>query len=73
MEIFNLLFSLNRIIQVGAIVLSFLFIVLTIQSYANIILATKTLSTKRNTAIVMVSALLIIVSVLLFILGFVIL
>jgi len=73
MEIFNLLFSLNRIIQVGAIVLSFLFIVLTIQSYANIILATKTLSTKRNTAIVMVSTLLIIVSVLLFILGFVIL
>lgn len=73
MELINSLFTLNRLIQVGALVFSFLFIVLTIQMYANIVQATKTVSTKRNTAIVMISALLIVISVLLFILGFVIL
>lgn len=73
MELINSLFTLNRLIQIGALVFSFLFIVLTIQSYANIVQATKTVSTKRNTGIVMVSALLIVISVLLFVLGFVIL
>lgn len=73
MELIDNLFTLNRVIQIGALVFSFLFIVLTIQMYANIVQATKTVSTKRNTGIVILSGSLIIISVVLFILGFVIL
>lgn len=73
MELIDNLFTLNRVIQIGALVFSFLFIVLTIQMYANIVQATKTVSTKRNTGIVVLSGSLIIISVVLFILGFVIL
>lgn len=73
MELIDNLFTLNRVIQIGALVFSFLFIVLTIQMYANIVQATKTVSTKRNTGIVILSGSIIIISVVLFILGFVIL
>lgn len=73
MELIENIFTLNRVIQIGGLVFSFLFIVLTIQIYANIVQASKTVSTKRNTGIVMISGLLVVISVVLFILGFVIL
>jgi len=73
MDLLNNLFTLNNIIKVGALVFSFLFIVLTIQIYANTIQASKTVSTKRNTGIVVISLFLVIMSIVLFILGFAIL
>lgn len=73
MELLANFFTLRRIFQVGALVFSFLFIIFSIQIYANINQIAKTVVTKRNGAIVFISLLLIIVSILLFILGFVIL
>jgi len=73
MELLNNFFTFQKIFQIGAIVFSFLFIVLTVQMYANISQEVKTVVTKRNTFFVFVSLLLVIISVLLFILGFVIL
>jgi len=73
MEIVNDFFTLQRIFQAGALVFSFLFIVFSIQIYANINQIAKTVVTQRNGAIIFISSLLMIISILLFILGFVIL
>jgi hypothetical protein len=73
MEIVNTIFTFERIFQVGALVFSFLFIIFSIQIYANIKQIAKTVVTKRNGAILLITSLLMIISILLFILGFVIL
>ncbi|MFH0773707.1 MAG: hypothetical protein V1922_05355 [bacterium] len=73
MQLLSNFFTFQKLFQVGAIVLSFLSLVLTIQMYANISQVVKTVVTKRNKAFVLISALIIVISVLLFILGFVIL
>ena len=73
MELLANFFTLQRIFQVGALVFSFLFIIFSIQIYANINQIAKTVVTKRNGTIVFISSLLIIISILLFILSFVIL
>lgn len=73
MELLANFFTLQRIFQVGALVFSFLFLIFSIQIYANINQIAKTVVTKRNGTIVFISSLLIIISILLFILGFVIL
>lgn len=66
-------FTLQKILKAGALVFSFLFIILSIQVFANITQIAKTVVTKRNGAIIFISSFLIIVSVLLFIFGFLIL
>jgi len=73
MELLNNFFTFQKIFQIAAVVFSFLFLVLTIQMYANIVKVVKTVVTKRNTAFVFISLILIVISILLFILGFVIL
>jgi len=73
MRLLNDFFTFQKIFQIGAIVFSFLFLVLTIQMYANISAVVKTVVTKRNHFFVFISFILVIVSILLFILGFVIL
>lgn len=73
MDLINNFFTFERIFQAGGIIFSFLFIVFSIQIYANISQIAKTVVTKRNQAIIFITSLLIGVSVLLFILGFVIL
>jgi len=73
MEILSEFFTFQKIFQVGAIIFSFLFMVLTIQMYANIKQEVKTVVTRRNTLFIFISTLLVVISILLFILGFVIL
>ena len=73
MDLINSIFTLNKMFQIGAIVFSFLFVVLTIQMYANVREVVRTVVTSRNHMFVLVTAILIAISVLLFILGFVIL
>ena len=73
MDLINSIFTLNKMFQIGAIVFSFLFVVLTIQMFANVREVVRTVRTSRNHMFVLVTAILIAISVLLFILGFVIL
>ena len=67
------LFTFHIVFKIGALVFSFLFLVLTIQMFANISEVAKTVVTKRNTAFIFITGLLVVISILLFILGFVIL
>ena len=73
MEILNSFFTFRKIFQIGGIVFSFLFIVLTIQMFASISQVAKSVLTRGNSLFIFVSLFLIIISVILFILGFVIL
>ncbi|OIO75193.1 MAG: hypothetical protein AUJ85_03795 [Elusimicrobia bacterium CG1_02_37_114] len=66
MEILNTLFTVQRIIQIGGAVFSFLFIVLTIQMYVQVRSVSKTVRTRRNGYIQMISFILVIISILLF-------
>ncbi len=73
MDILINFFTFQNIFKAGAIVFSFLFIVLTIQMYANVSRISKTVVTKRNGVFITITLFLIFISILLFILGFVIL
>jgi len=73
MELINNIFTFDKVFQIGAIVFSFLFLVLTIQMFANIKQVVKTVVTTRNHMFVFISGILVVISLLLFFLGFVIL
>ena len=73
MKQLNDFFTFKHVFQTGAIVFSFLFIVITIQMYADVSRVVRTVVTKRNHAFIFTALILIITSILLFILGFVIL
>ncbi|MCX6732874.1 MAG: hypothetical protein NTV98_05025 [Candidatus Roizmanbacteria bacterium] len=70
MEILNSLFTIQRIIQVGGVVFSFLFIVLTLQMYVQVGAVSKTVRTRRNGYIQAISLILVIISILLFLSAF---
>jgi hypothetical protein len=73
MEILNNFFSFNSVFKVGAIVFSFLFVVLTIQMHANVSQVIKSVVTGQNLFYLTISKVLVAISVLLFLLAFVIL
>lgn len=73
MELLNNFFSFSSIFKIGAIVFSFLFVVLTIQMHANVSQVIKSVVTGHNLFYLTISKVLVAISVLLFLLAFVIL
>jgi hypothetical protein len=70
MDILNSIFTVQNIVKVGGAVFSFLFIVLTIQMYVQVGAAAKTVRTRRNGYMQMISLILVIISILLFLSAF---
>jgi len=73
MEALSNFFSFDGMFKVGAIAFSFLFVVLTIQMHANVSQVIKSVITSRNIFYLTISKILVAISVLLFLLAFVIL
>jgi hypothetical protein len=70
MSFLSSLFTIERVIQIGGMVFSFLFLVLTIQMYVQVGSVSKTVRTKRNGYMLTISFILIIISILLFLSAF---